>query len=574
ATNVSLVDILPNGVTYLSDNSSGSYNSGSGIWTIGTIQNTETKTLDIEARVDLGTNGLTITNKTSNLNVDETDTDASNNIGFVDIIPVRDVDLSLVKSFVDNDGAPVVGNIKTFEIIISNSGSSIATGVQVTDNLPSGYKFISYSSTTGVYNENTGIWNVGTVIPGNDLVLLIEVEVLGTGDYENCAEITMMNEVDIDSTPGNGDVNEDDYSCASISFGNSLDLGVQKSIVGNNLTPSVGDDITFNIELINYGLLDVTTVEVEDILPSGYTFKSSQSTSGTYDISNGIWSVSNVVKETSEVLTIVATINSSGNYENCSTIISSSINDSNQNNDSSCVLPAPSDLIDLELTKTVSNTNPNALDEIEFIIQVTNKGPSIATGIEILDLLPNGYNFISFSATQGDYNETNGIWDLGSALRVGESESISIQVNVLPIGVWNNTAQVQFANETDIDSTPGNNQENEDDQDSVQVDVDIKTFIPEEFTPNGDGINDTFEIRNLQVLYPNFRMVIVNRWGSQVYEYEHNGNKYEEPQWWDGFSKGKMNIGNQMLPNATYYYSIEFKDGNRKPITGWVYLRK
>ena len=574
ASNATLVDNLPNGVTYVSDNSSGAYNSGSGIWTLGDLLVGDVKTLTIQASVNLGTSGQTITNTTSNLSLDQIDIDASNNIGSVAIVPIRNADLSLVKSFVDTNGAPNYGNIKTFEIIVSNSGASIATGVEVTDILSSGYNFISYSSTTGVYDEVSGIWNAGTVVPGNDLVLLIEVEVLGTGVYENCAEISKMNEVDSDSTPGNGNINEDDYACTSISFGADLDLGVEKIIVGNMLSPSVGDQIIFNIELTNYGLLDVLQVEVEDVLPDGYTYRSYQATSGTYNTSNGIWSLSNVIKQTREVLTLVATVNAFGNYENCTTILSSSINDKDSSNDQSCITPTPSGLIDLELIKTVSSSNPNALDEIEFTIQITNKGPSSATGIQVLDLISNGYNFISFSSTAGDYDETNGIWDLGLALDVGNSESLSIAVITLPTGDWKNTAQVQFANEADNDSAPGNNIPNEDDQDSVEVNVNIKAFAPEEFTPNGDGINDTFIIQNLHVLYPNYRMVIVNRWGSQVYEYKHNGKPNQEPEWWDGFSQGKMNIGNSVLPDGTYFYSIEFKNGNRKPVTGWVYLRK
>jgi uncharacterized repeat protein (TIGR01451 family)/gliding motility-associated-like protein len=267
-------------------------------------------------------------------------------------------------------------------------------------------------------------------------------------------------------------------------------------------------------------------------------------------------------------------VNATGNYENCTTIVSSSINDNDPTNDQSCVSPTPKNLIDLELSKTVSTSNPNALEEIEFTIDLENKGPSSATGIEVLDLLPTGYNFVSSSATSGDYDETSGIWQLGTPLDAGDSETLSIIVNVLPTGNWKNTAQVQTANETDVDSTPGNSNPNEDDQDAVEVNVNIKTFAPEEFTPNGDGINDTFVIQNLQVLYPNYRMVIVNRWGSQVYEYKHNGNPNQEPEWWNGFSQGKMNIGNDVLPDGTYYYSIEFKNGDRKPITGWVYLRK
>ena len=65
ATAVRLVDNLPNGVTYVSDNSGGSYNNGSGEWTIGTITNGDSATLQIEATLDSGTSGTSITNTTN-----------------------------------------------------------------------------------------------------------------------------------------------------------------------------------------------------------------------------------------------------------------------------------------------------------------------------------------------------------------------------------------------------------------------------------------------------------------------------------------------------------------------------
>ena len=73
ATNVSLVDNLPSGVTYVSDNSSGAYNSGSGIWTIGDILNGGSASLIIDALVDVGTAGTTVTNSTTAATGDQTD---------------------------------------------------------------------------------------------------------------------------------------------------------------------------------------------------------------------------------------------------------------------------------------------------------------------------------------------------------------------------------------------------------------------------------------------------------------------------------------------------------------------
>lgn len=84
------------------------------------------------------------------------------------------------------------------------------------------------------------------------------------------------------------------------------------------------------------------------------------------------------------------------------------------------------------------------------------------------------------------------------------------------------------------------------------VNGDIST--PNAFTPNGDGINDTWEIKNLN-LYANCTVEVLNRYGQRVYY----TNGYPEP--WSGTFNG------QTLPTGTYYYIIRAKPG-LKPLTG------
>jgi gliding motility-associated-like protein len=52
-----------------------------------------------------------------------------------------------------------------------------------------------------------------------------------------------------------------------------------------------------------------------------------------------------------------------------------------------------------------------------------------------------------------------------------------------------------------------------------------KTFVPNVFTPNGDGFNDTFQIPNIQI---GWKIIIFNRWGQRLYESEDYKND------WDG----------------------------------------
>ncbi|TXD46292.1 tandem-95 repeat protein, partial [Polaribacter sp. IC073] len=112
----------------------------------------------------------------------------------------------------------------------------------------------------------------------------------------------------------------------------------------------------------------------------------------------------------------------------------------------------------------------------------------------------------------------------------------------------------------------------DDDQIPDHLDVTNCDLIPDGFSPNGDGTNDTFVIPALSK-YPNFKLEIFNRWGNQVYDYSNKGKT--SPDWWDGYSTGRLTLNkSKPVPVGTYYYIIYFNDGTRKPITGWIYLNR
>jgi gliding motility-associated-like protein len=75
--------------------------------------------------------------------------------------------------------------------------------------------------------------------------------------------------------------------------------------------------------------------------------------------------------------------------------------------------------------------------------------------------------------------------------------------------------------------------------------------IPNTFTPNGDGVNDTWNIANLP-FYPNCLLSVYNRYGAMLFQSKGYGKA------WDGTYKGAS------LPVATYYYIIDLGDGSAK----------
>ncbi len=80
--------------------------------------------------------------------------------------------------------------------------------------------------------------------------------------------------------------------------------------------------------------------------------------------------------------------------------------------------------------------------------------------------------------------------------------------------------------------------------------------IPNAFTPNGDGVNDVWNITDLQN-FPGCTVAIYNRYGRLVY------NSINYPKSWDGTYNGKA------LPAGTYYYIINPKNG-AKELAGYV----
>ena len=95
--------------------------------------------------------------------------------------------------------------------------------------------------------------------------------------------------------------------------------------------------------------------------------------------------------------------------------------------------------------------------------------------------------------------------------------------------------------------------------DQVIVEL-VRRILPvNTFTPNGDGINDQWDIVGIDD-YPGAEILIFDRWGQRVYA----STGYREP--WDGTFNGAK------LPDATYYYHIQLNqlEGRAPPYTGFI----
>lgn len=423
ATGVVVCDLLSKDLIYLS--STGNYDVKSGLWNIETLESGKSVSIDI----------VTLVNKTGKIANDasvsgkEYDWNLSNNYDNKSIAVDVCVDLAIKKLV--NDTNPKFNSLVEWTLRVTNNGPDTATGVVVCDILPEGLISIDKS-----FN---GTWNVGKLLNNQTKELTIICLVNKTGKLVNIADIA-GNEYDCNLT--NNIVNK------SIEVAQSADLFVKKYV--NNTSPDFGEIIKWSVVVSNNGPDIATNVQVNDLLDGGLIFVKSSSTKGNYDVKSGIWTIDSLAPETDETLNIYCKVNKIGKILNFVSVNSTQYDWNESNNHDNESVNAVK-IADLSVIKLINNSNPNYNDLIKWTIIVSNKGPNMATGVIVNDLLPKSVEYISSYLSKGFYNPVNGIWDVGN-LNAGEKLQLNIVSKIVKTGDITNVVNVK-GNEKDSNLT-------------------------------------------------------------------------------------------------------------------------
>jgi gliding motility-associated-like protein len=89
-----------------------------------------------------------------------------------------------------------------------------------------------------------------------------------------------------------------------------------------------------------------------------------------------------------------------------------------------------------------------------------------------------------------------------------------------------------------------------------------KLFIPPHFSPNGDGVMDTWDIPGMNEIYPNAVITVYDRYGKELIRY--SGSE----QGWDGRYLGRD------MPTTDYWYIIDIEEINKQYVGHFTLLRK
>ena len=373
-TGLVVQDLLPAGLSFVTASAShGSYADATGTWTIGTLQNTESATLTLEATVTLAG---AITNRALVVGQDQPDPVAGNNSAAAVVNGAANADVG-VNTTVDQP-APSVGDTVTFTVTVVNVGPSPATGVVVTDALPAGLTFVDATPSQGTYTAPA--WTVGTLSetgPAATATLTIVATVTAPGALVQTATITQQTEVDPNGANNSASV--------TLNAAESANLTVTKALTRS--TPHVGELLTFNVSVANQGPSPATGVAITEVLSAGLAFDSASPSQGAYDATTGVWTVGALANTGSAGLTITARVTQVGTVTNTATITAHDQPDPDPTDNSATVTVTTETIADLAITKTLTGPAIPGL-ATTYTIVVTNLGPSPVTAASVSDLFP------------------------------------------------------------------------------------------------------------------------------------------------------------------------------------------
>jgi len=538
AHNVSIQDLLPNGLTNITNITGGASISGNLItWNAGTIAPGGNKTMTYQATVLLPNTTRSYRNLAQVVSQTEKDFDSTPSSLLPGQDPSEDdedtvilrplvVDVSLDKSV--SNLRPNQNDVVTYTIVASNAaGRDTAHNVFIQDIIPTGLTNIAGITGGATLSGTTITWNVGTLAPGQNKTMTYMATVLPpntTRSYRNVAQVTAQTEKDFDSNPasllpGQTPVEDDEDTVDLKPL--VVDVSLDKSV--SNLRPNPTDVVTYTIVASNAAGRDTAhNVSIQDLLPNGLT--NITNITGGASISGNLitWNAGTIAPGGNKTMTYQATVllpNTTRSYRNLAQVVSQTEKDFDSNpasllpgqdpieDDEDTVILRPI-VVDVSLDKSVNNLRPNPSSVVTYTLVASNAaGRDMATNVIVQDVVPNGLSNIGNFTGGGSLSGNLITWNVGS-LAPGQIKTLTYQATVLIPSTtrsYRNIAQVVSQTEKDIDSNPGSlligQSPIEDDEDSVDlkpilVDLSLTKSVSELRPSANDSVTYTIIVSN------------------------------------------------------------------------------
>jgi uncharacterized repeat protein (TIGR01451 family) len=423
ATNVTVTDVLPAGVTYLSDSDS-CVQAPAGTLTcnLGTLASGADTVLTIQVRIPanflssqippVSTDNIS---NTASVASDDDDTNPTNDSVTISTAVNESADLRILKECKPDQPNKQPAGTPTFcDIYVDNLGPSDARSVVIRDVIISPQPV----TVTAISSDSTApppatcpappppatnieiICNDAVLPAGARDTIKVTFVISDTGDVNDTATVSS-------ATP-DPDLSNNE-AVGRVSFGSSADLRLLKTDSPDPVT--AGTNITYTLTVFNDGPSTATDVIVKDDLPAQVTDVSVTSAGNTCNA--GVpgdpllpvtCNMGSIANGASEQITIVAKVKpdtpAGTILFNQARVTGSSADPDNSDNNQSAYTDVNT-RADLGILKTADAAEYKPNTTITYRVRVTNNGPSDAQNVVVTDTLPESKQGIYLSDTGG-----------------------------------------------------------------------------------------------------------------------------------------------------------------------------
>jgi uncharacterized repeat protein (TIGR01451 family) len=349
---------------------------------------------------------------------------------------VNSADVSITKTL-DTAGPYVNGESIQYTIVVANAGPSTATNVQVTDTP-------THMNITNVSGGGCSAFpcTIASLASGANVTITVTATITSTGIFDNSASVTAT---ESDPVPSNNTDNTNNFGGAS----NTADLQVTKTL--NTAGPFVaGQSITYTISVHNAGPDAALLVSINDT-PTNLTI--TNVTGSGCSAFPCTPSPPNLSATLTDTVTVTATINAVGAFDNSATASSNSHDpDLSNNTDNTGNGGTAVDSADVSITKTLDTAGPYFNGgSIQYTIVVANAGPATATNVQVTDT-PTHLNITNVSG-----GGCSAFPCTIASLASGANVTITVTATITSTGIFDNSASVTA---TEFDPNTANNIDN------------------------------------------------------------------------------------------------------------------
>jgi uncharacterized repeat protein (TIGR01451 family)/gliding motility-associated-like protein len=409
-----------------------------------------------------------------------------------------------------------IGDVLTYTITVSNTGTVTLTAITVVDPL------------TGLNVE------IDALAPGEQRTFETSYTII----LEDLERGSVVNNVFVTAKDPNGnEVTDED----SVTVG-----GSSKQIIAND---DEYGEFPINFAGVLGNILDNDLLEGQRPDPNDVDFE--------FTDLDGIIGLN--INENGELSLLIPGINEPREYR-LRYVLRETLNPTNSD-DAFVIFRLLENEVDLSVEKTSNNIEVFEGDEFDYTITVSNNGGTDAENVVITDDLPNGVSYVStsFVSTNPNVALTTAVqgsrvtWTI-PLLPANAVVTITLRVKANPL-----TSDVPLTITNQVTIVSDGDETNPTDNIDTDVNRVNPFFIPNVITPDGDGKNDTFEVKGLGKFVSN-EIVIFNRYGDHVFQRKDYANDWNAP--------GQV--------AGTYFYVLVGTDaqGRKHEFKGWIQVIK